>query len=335
LRGDKVPILRDTYSGGTLQSASRIYYTTDANDNVTSVLGQSGSTWVVVERNVYDAYGTVTVYNSTWTTALGGYASSTVGNTLMYAGLSVDLATGLQHADLRWYNSATATWTAQDPDGYAASGPNLYGYCGDDPLTRTDPTGLRIAHCVSTPLDRDEYVQVPDTWHGGDPCPVLVGNGGNDYGWHETTLSTTEAKAAKLCAGVAKCKRPGCTVASCEKTMAKFLTAVKNTKIINPWGIGGRLFPAARNPCQRWVDALQRNLPPDFAKNPCITIVKDSPTGDLGHATLVIQLCDGSLIGADNGTMNPTGEGIFVEPPRFPLGDWPDWKPKGVPAAAK
>jgi RHS repeat-associated protein len=63
----------------------------------------------------------VTVYNSTWTTALGGYGSSTVGNTLMYAGLSVDVATGLYHADFRWYNSATATWTAQDPDGYAAS----------------------------------------------------------------------------------------------------------------------------------------------------------------------------------------------------------------------
>jgi RHS repeat-associated protein len=139
LRGDKIPILRDTYSSGQLQSGSRIYYTTDANDNVTALIGQVSGTWCVVERYVYDAYGTVTVYNSTWTTALGGYASSTVGNTLMYAGLSVDPATGLQHADLRWYNSATATWTATDP---IAADTNLYRYCGDGPANWADPFGL-------------------------------------------------------------------------------------------------------------------------------------------------------------------------------------------------
>jgi RHS repeat-associated protein len=147
LRGDAIPILRDTYSGGTLQSASRIYYTTDANDNVTALIGQVSGTWVVIERYVYDAYGTVTVYNSTWTTALGGYSSSTVGNTLMYAGLSVDPATGLQHADFRWYNSATATWTSTDP---AQADINLYRYCGNNSITLVDPSGLDYHHWLPT-----------------------------------------------------------------------------------------------------------------------------------------------------------------------------------------
>jgi RHS repeat-associated protein len=142
LRGDAIPILRDTYSAGALQSASRIYYTTDANGNVTALIGLSGGTWTVIERYVYDAYGTVTVYNPAWTTALGGYASSTVGNTLFFGGLSVDPATGLFHALFRWYNSALATWTATDPLGEAGSGPNLYGYCGDSPANWTDPSGL-------------------------------------------------------------------------------------------------------------------------------------------------------------------------------------------------
>jgi RHS repeat-associated protein len=140
LRGDKVPILRDTYSGGAIQSASRIYYTTDANENVTSLIGQVSGTWVVVERNVYDAYGTVSVYNnSTWSGTPGGYASSTVSNNLCYAALSVDPATGLQHADFRWYNSATTTWTTQDP---VAADRNLYRYCGNNSIIYVDPTGM-------------------------------------------------------------------------------------------------------------------------------------------------------------------------------------------------
>jgi YD repeat-containing protein len=57
LRGDAIPVLRDTYSVGTLQSASRIYYTTDANSSVTALIGLSGGTWIVIERYVYDAYG--------------------------------------------------------------------------------------------------------------------------------------------------------------------------------------------------------------------------------------------------------------------------------------
>jgi RHS repeat-associated protein len=140
LRGDQIPILRDTYSSGQLQSASRIYYTTDANSNVTAIIGLSGGTWVVIERYVYDAYGTVSVYSPAWT-YVGGYSSSTVGNTLFFAGLSVDLATGLQHADFRWYNSAIATWTAQDPIGFAAGDANLSRFVGDNPVNYNDPSG--------------------------------------------------------------------------------------------------------------------------------------------------------------------------------------------------
>ena len=44
------PILRDTYSSGVLVSGSRLYYTSDANHNVTSLVNASG---VVVERLVH------------------------------------------------------------------------------------------------------------------------------------------------------------------------------------------------------------------------------------------------------------------------------------------
>ena len=44
------PILRDSYSGGVLVSASRLYYLTDANHNVTAVTNSAG---VVQERYDY------------------------------------------------------------------------------------------------------------------------------------------------------------------------------------------------------------------------------------------------------------------------------------------
>ena len=54
------PVLRDSYSGGTLVPADRLYYLTDANHNVTAVADSSG---VIQERYDYDAYGKFTIYD--------------------------------------------------------------------------------------------------------------------------------------------------------------------------------------------------------------------------------------------------------------------------------
>ena len=64
----KDPLLRDTYVSGVISFDDRLYYLTDANTNVTAVVGLSGSTWAVQERYVYAPYGAVTVYSSDWTT---------------------------------------------------------------------------------------------------------------------------------------------------------------------------------------------------------------------------------------------------------------------------
>jgi YD repeat-containing protein len=57
-------VLRDQlYSNGTLEE--RLYVQQDANWNVTGLVSTSGS---VVERYVYDPYGTVTVLSASWAT---------------------------------------------------------------------------------------------------------------------------------------------------------------------------------------------------------------------------------------------------------------------------
>ena len=122
-----------TTGSGWTAATDRLYYLTDANDNVTAVTNAAGA---VQERYAYDAYGDVTIYNSTWTATS---AASTVGNTVFFAGMRQDPATGLYHDHARWYNPATGGFLSRDP---AQSSPNLYEYAGNDPTGAVDPTGL-------------------------------------------------------------------------------------------------------------------------------------------------------------------------------------------------
>lgn len=47
----------------------------------------------------------------------------------------------LVHFRARWYDPETGRWLSPDPIGLAG-GLNLYCFCGNDPVNRTDPSGL-------------------------------------------------------------------------------------------------------------------------------------------------------------------------------------------------
>ena len=134
-----------TYSaagGGswTAGSTATLYYLTDADNNVTAVTNASG---VVQERYSYDAYGHATMYDGPTSAGVdwgNPHIVSSVGNTVLFAGMQVDAATGLYEDGFRWYNSSTGGYMTRDP---ARSGANLYAYCGDDPINGVDPSGLR------------------------------------------------------------------------------------------------------------------------------------------------------------------------------------------------
>ena len=135
------PILRDTLNtDGSVNTGDRIFYLTDANYNVTAVVGMSGGSWQVVERYRYDAYGKVTVCSPNGN-AIGGNASQ-VGNTILYAGETFDSSTGLYYDRTRYYDPQLGRFISQDPMGAAGSGDNLYAYCGDNPTDATDPSGM-------------------------------------------------------------------------------------------------------------------------------------------------------------------------------------------------
>ena len=128
-----------TYSASTTSwsaASGSYYFLTDANYNVTALLNSSGA---VIERYVYSAYGTATVYSPDYSTT---YSASTVGNTVLFAGMWFDPSTGLARTSTRWDNTVIDTFVTSDP---AQQGTNWYEYSGDDPAAETDPTGLAEA----------------------------------------------------------------------------------------------------------------------------------------------------------------------------------------------
>jgi RHS repeat-associated protein len=127
-------ILRDTYSGGTLQTTSRLYYLNDANFNVTSLVNAAG---FVVERYAYSPYGKTTVLETDFT--LDANNLSDFSNTTLFAGRELGPETGLYYNRARYYSAELGRFVGRDPIQADA---NLYRYVLNNPVMYVDPSGL-------------------------------------------------------------------------------------------------------------------------------------------------------------------------------------------------
>lgn len=94
-----------------------------------------GSTVALTDANgavqtsyTYEPYGN--------TTASGATSSSSY----QFTGREND-GTGLYYYRARYYNPTFGRFASEDPMGFAAGDPNLYGYAGGSPANATDPTG--------------------------------------------------------------------------------------------------------------------------------------------------------------------------------------------------
>ena len=59
----------------------------------------------------------------------------------------------------RYYSPTTGRFLSEDPMGFAGSGPNLYEYAGDNPLSFIDPFGLATTVIVWNPVGNGESSQ--------------------------------------------------------------------------------------------------------------------------------------------------------------------------------
>jgi RHS repeat-associated protein len=125
---------RDTNGDGTLDE--RLWVVQDANYNVTVLFDNSGN---VVERYIYDPFGSVTVLDTDWTERSGG---SEYAWHYLHQGGRFDDVSGLYHFRYRDYSPTLGRWTSLDPLGYAAGDVNLHRTVFNAPTVYTDPSGL-------------------------------------------------------------------------------------------------------------------------------------------------------------------------------------------------
>lgn len=115
------PVARVDGSTGTVN-----YLHTDGLGSVVAESTGSGGTILIGSKYAYGAFGE---------------SASTAGGFIRYAGRRLDPETGLYHNRARAYSPKLGRFLQPDPSG-PSDGPNLYAYTANDPLNRTDPSGL-------------------------------------------------------------------------------------------------------------------------------------------------------------------------------------------------
>ncbi|MFA7369543.1 MAG: RHS repeat-associated core domain-containing protein, partial [Kiritimatiellales bacterium] len=107
----------------------------DQRGSVAVLLTPAGT---VAESYRYDAYGNVKIYDQTGSEIANH--QSAIGNLWQFSSKRMDKETGLYCFGRRCYDPTLGRFVTADPSGFA-DGPNLYAYCGGDPVNLIDPDG--------------------------------------------------------------------------------------------------------------------------------------------------------------------------------------------------
>jgi RHS repeat-associated protein len=124
---------RDTDSNGSLDE--RLYAMHDANFNVTGLVNTSGT---VVERPMYDAFGSPTFYDGSYSSI----ANSAYGWNYLHQGLRWDGTIGKVWNRRRDYDPEQGRFIEIDPIIFSGGDVDLYRYVGNSPPNLADPSGL-------------------------------------------------------------------------------------------------------------------------------------------------------------------------------------------------
>jgi RHS repeat-associated protein len=172
-------------AGGLVKNlVSGNYYYQDASGSTSHLGSGSGQ---LLEWYRYDLQGTPVFYNALNTQL----STSNYSTRHLFTGQQWMSELGLYDLRNRFYSPDLGRFLQPDPIGFKGDPSNIYRYCGNNPVNRSDPSGLWLGWRPSdwsgnsTPgyADADRvyvtatYDATEACWGGGQP----VDNGGIDY----------------------------------------------------------------------------------------------------------------------------------------------------------
>jgi RHS repeat-associated protein len=306
---------RDSDADGTLEE--RLWVVQDANWNVTALIDNSGT---VVERYVYDPFGSVTVLDAEWNERSSG---SEYDWLYLHQGGRYDITSGLYHFRYRDYSPSLGRWTSLDPIGYAAGDVNLYRTVGNGPTNYVDPWGLDRIEIRPATGGEFGVFYVPEKWFGqGDGPAQYVGklvevNGesfvtrhinGQDYyvplavvlqttGFWEDTPSDWRQWIVDnhIILGDDLFREAGRRNNVPNEVIEAIIQTAKSTECEKPaW------WEKTHNYCERWAETFERNL--------------QKKLNQMGHK-------HGLKIATQGGISGPLEKVVFFVPGSFPIFD--------------
>jgi RHS repeat-associated protein len=150
-----------THDPATGAAEDNYFYLKDARGNVVALATPAGA---VVERYVYDAYGTPTVYNTAWGSPT---SQSPLGNPYLFQSRNYDSESGLYYYRLRYMDPFVGRFITPDPIGNWGDAANLgnpYTYVGNNPWNYSDPFGLQAVLPPEAAEGVIEYWTSNDYW---------------------------------------------------------------------------------------------------------------------------------------------------------------------------
>ena len=120
-------------------NGNTFYYITNGQGDITGITDTQGN---VLITYYYDAWGTA---YCTYNTATSPYAQSLYDlNPLLYRGYVFDREAGMYYLQTRYYIPSIGRFLNADglvSTGQGILGNNMFAYCENNPITRSDPTG--------------------------------------------------------------------------------------------------------------------------------------------------------------------------------------------------
>lgn len=148
----------------------------------------------VVERYLYDPFGAPDIRDPSW----GSRSSSVIANPWLFTGQEWMSDTGLSNYKARFYSPKLGRFLQNDPVRFEAGDVNLYRYCGNSSIVRSDPEGtvwsLAPAAVGAAGGAATGFIS------GAAKQGVQAAKGG-DFNWKEVGISTAAGALGGAAAG--------------------------------------------------------------------------------------------------------------------------------------